>query len=133
MNANRRELIEKNLTFQVVGCARAVLNELGHGLREKTYERALCVEMRHQELSFQEQRVYPVFYRNEHIDDYIPDLEIENRLIVEIKTVDKIIQENLGQVLNYLRITGLEVGVILNFKHPKLEWKKVVLQEGRHQ
>ncbi len=129
MNANGRELIEKELTFKVVGCAMAVLNELGHGLREKTYERALCVEMRHQGLSFQEQHVYPVYYRNEHIDDYIPDLEIENRLIVEIKTVDKIIDEHIGQVLNYLKITGLEAGVILNFKHSKLQWKKVVLQK----
>jgi len=129
MNANRRELIEKELTFQVVGCAMAVLNELGHGLREKTYERALCVEMRHQGLSFQEQDVCPVFYRNEHIDDYIPDLEVENRLIVEIKTVEQIIDEHIGQVLNYLKITGLQAGIILNFKHAKLEWKKVVLQK----
>jgi len=111
----------------------AVLNELGHGLREKTYERALCVEFQHQKIHFQQQHIYPVFYRDEHIDDYVPDLVVEKRLIVEIKTVDKIIQEHLGQVINYLRITGLEVGVILNFKHPKLEWKKVVLQEGRHQ
>ena len=133
MNADRRELIEKDLTFKMVGCAMAVLNELGHGLREKTYERALCVEFQHQKIHFQQQHIYPVFYRDEHIDDYVPDLVVEKRLIVEIKTVEKIIQEHLGQVLNYLRITGLEVGVILNFKHPKLEWKKVVLQEGRHQ
>ena len=133
MNANRRELIEKELTFKVVGCAMAVLNELGHGLREKTYERALCVEFQHQRIHFQQQQIYPVFYQDEHIDDYIPDLVVERRLIVETKAVDKIIEEHLGQVLNYLRITGIEAGVILNFKHPKLEWKKVVLQEGRLQ
>jgi len=133
MNANRRELIEKDLTFRVVGCAMAVMNGLGHGLREKTYERALCVEFQHQGIHFQQQRIYPVYYRGEHIDDYIPDLEVEGRLIVEIKTVDKIIPEHLGQVLNYLRVTCLEAGVILNFKHPKLEWKKVVLQEGQLQ
>ena len=130
MNANKRELIEKELTFRVVGCAMEVLNGLGHGLREKTYERALCIEFQQQGIQFQQQHVYPVFYRGEHIDDYIPDLEVEGRLIVEIKTVEKIIPEHLGQVLNYMRITGLEAGVILNFKHPKLEWKKAVLQEG---
>ena len=130
MNANGRELIEKELTFRVVGCAMAVLNALGHGLRERTYERALCVELTLQGLAFQQQHTYPVYYRGEHIDDYIPDLEVENRLIVEAKTVDQIIDEHLGQVLNYLKITGLEAGVILNFKHSKLEWRKVVLQEG---
>ncbi|MEA3486704.1 MAG: GxxExxY protein [Thermodesulfobacteriota bacterium] len=133
MNANGHELIEKELTFRLVGCAMAVLNELGHGLREKTYERALCVEFQHQGISFQQQHSYPVFYRGEHIDDYIPDLETENRLIVEIKTVDRIINEHIGQVLNYLKITGHEAGLILNFKHAKLEWKKVVLQKGNRQ
>ena len=131
MNANERELVEKDLTFRVVGCAMAVMNELGHGLREKTYERALCVEFRHEGISFQQQHLYPVFYRGEHIDDYIPDLEIEGRLIVEIKTIETIADEHIGQVLNYLRITGLESGLIVNFKHPRLEWKKVVLQKAR--
>ena len=133
MNANKRELVEKELTFRVVGCAMAVLNELGHGLREKTYERALCVEFKHQGILFKQQHSYPVFYRGERIDDYIPDLEAEGRIIVEIKTVDKIIDEHVGQVLNYLKITGIEAGIILNFKHAKLEWKKVVLQEGNRE
>jgi len=60
---NERELIEKDLTFRVVDFAMAVLNELGNGLREKTYERALCVELEHQRISFQQQHAYPVFYR----------------------------------------------------------------------
>jgi GxxExxY protein len=109
----------------------AVLNELGHGLREKTYERALCVEFHHAGILFEQKRVYPVFYRAEHIDDYIPDLEVEGRLIVETKTVESITDEHIGQVLNYLRITGIEVGLILNFKHARLESKRVILQEGR--
>jgi len=129
MNANGRELVEKDLTFRVVGCAMRVLNELGNGLREKTYERALCVELRHQGISFQQQHSYPVMYRGEHIDDYIPDLEVENRLIVEAKTVEKIIDAHIGQLLNYLKITRLDAGIILNFKQSRLEWKKVVLQK----
>lgn len=132
IDANEDELVEGDLTYRVVGCGMAVLNELGHGLREKTYERALCAEFRHQGLAFQQQHSYPVFYHGEQIDDCIPDLEVENRLIVEIKTVDRIVDEHMGQVLNYLRITGHEAGVPLNFKHPKLEWKKIVLQEGRN-
>ena len=121
MNANERELIEKEMTYAVAGCAMAVLNELGHGLREKTYERALCVELRHQGIRFEQQHAYPIYYRGEHIDDYIPDLQVENRLIIEIKTYDRIVMEHIGQVLNYLKITGLQAGIILNFKHPKLE------------
>jgi GxxExxY protein len=102
---------------------------LGHGLREKTYERALCVEFKHQQVAFDLQHVHPVRYRGEHVDDYIPDLEVEGRMIVEVKTVDAITEDHLGQVINYLRITGYEAGIILNFKHSKLEWKKVVLTD----
>lgn len=131
MNANERECLEKDLVYRVNGCAMAVLNELGHGLREKTYERALCVEFKYAGISFEQHQVYPVFYRGEHVDDYIPDLEVEDRLIVETKTVESITDEHIGQVLNYLRITGIEVGLILNFKHARLESKRVILQEGR--
>lgn len=119
--------IESELVYKITGCAMTVLNELGHGLREKTYERALCVEFDIQEIKYSFQKEHKVIYKGHHIDNYIPDMEVENKLILELKTVDTICDEHIGQVINYLKITGLEVGVILNFKHPKLEWKKVVL------
>jgi GxxExxY protein len=119
--------IESELVYQVTGCAMTVLNELGHGLREKTYERAMCVEFELQNIDYSSQTVHKVIYKGKHIDDYIPDLEVENRLIIELKTVENIADEHLGQLLNYLRITGMQVGLILNFKHSKLQWKKIVL------
>ena len=131
MNTNGREYIENDLCYKVAGCAMEVLNGIGHGLREKTYERALCVEFALQGLGFASQQVYPVYYKGEKVDDYIPDLEVESRLIIETKVVDKIIDEHVGQVLNYLKFTGMEAGLILNFKHAKLEWKKVVLSSER--
>lgn len=69
------ELLEKGLVYKIVGCAIAVHNELGHGLREKTYERALCVEFNCQGIKYSQQTKYPVFYRNEKVDEYVPDLE----------------------------------------------------------
>ena len=129
MDTNGRKWVENDLVYQIAGCAMAVMNELGHGLREKTYERALCVEFKFQNVAYDQQHVHPVKYRGEYVDDYIPDLEVEGRVIVEIKTADAITDEHVGQVINYLRITGHQAGVILNFKHSKLEWKKVVLTE----
>jgi len=130
MNANKHQWVEADLIYRVVGCAMTVINHLGHGLREKTYERALRIELVQEGLSFQSQRSYPIHYRGVHIDDYVPDLEVEGRLIVEVKTVESIGNDHIGQVLNYLRISKLEAGLILNFKHPKLQWKRVVLQEN---
>jgi len=125
------ELLEKDLVYKIVGCAMAVHNEIGHGFREKTYERALCVEFNHQGLEYTQQSVFPVMYRNEKIDRYIPDLIVENKIIIETKTVENIIADHRGTLLNYLRITNLEVGLIVNYKHPKLEWERLVLDTAR--
>ena len=120
-------MLGKELVFKITGCALSVLNEIGHGLREKTYERAFCVELEMQKLDFTQQFAYPVIYKGVKVDEFIPDLVIANRVIAEIKTVDSIIDEHRGQILNYLRISGLKVGLLYNFKHPKLEWERLVL------
>ena len=125
------QLLEKDLVYRIIGCAMKVHKELGPGLREKTYERALCIEFKHQEIAYTNQSKHPVSYRGEVIDEYTPDIEVENKVIVETKTVETIIDEHRGQVLNYLRITGLKVGLIINFKHIKLNWERLVLDTAR--
>ncbi len=133
MGANGEDvkLIEKELVFKVIGCAIEVHNELGYGLREKTYERALCREFDLQNISCNQRAVYPVFYKGEKSDDYIPDLVVEERVVVDTKTIEAIGDNERGQMLNYLRITGLKVGLLINFKHSKLEWERVVLDIAR--
>ena len=130
MNTNKHEFKNNDLVYQVVGYAMEVINELGHGLREKTYEKALIVELKKNYIFFSQQKVYKVYYKNVHVDDYIPDLLVNDELIVEIKVVENICDEHIGQVINYLKISGCSMGLILNFKHPKLEWKRVIYTEG---
>jgi len=125
------ELLEKDQVYKIVGCAMLVHKEIGHGFREKTYERGLCVEFNHQFISHKIQSKYPVSYRGEIIDDYIPDMIVENKVIIENKTVETINDEHRGQLLNYLRITGIKVGLIINFKHSKLQWERLVLDSAR--
>lgn len=125
------ELLEKELCYQIVGYAMNIMNTLGHGFREKTYENALCLEFKLNQVNFSKQSRYPVIFKNEVIDEFIPDIVVDNRVIVELKTVESIIDEHRGQLLNYLRITGIEVGLILNFKHPKLKWEHLVLEKSR--
>ncbi len=125
------ELLEKDLVYRIVGCAMAIHNTLGHGLREKTYENSLCVEFRHQGMEHSQQTEYPVYYRNELVDEFVPDLVVEQRVIVDTKTVQAINDDHRGTMINYLKITGLKVGVIINFKNRKLEWERLVLDEAR--
>jgi len=127
MNTNKHELIYKEEVFQIVGCAIEVLNTLGHGLLEKPYENALVVEFGLRSVPFQQQPRYPVIYKTVKVGEYIPDLIAFDKIVVDTKTIDRITNTEKGQILNYLKITGLKVGLVLNFKHAKLEWERLVL------
>ena len=104
-----------------------VLNALGHGLLEKPYENALVVELGLRGIPCRQQARFPVTYKSIVVGEYIPDLIAFEEVIIETKTIDHITDIERGQVINYLKITGLRVGVILNFKHAKLEWERIVL------
>jgi len=127
MNANRHELLLQKEVYAVVGCAIEVLNVRGHGLHEKIYENCLCVELRLRNISYNQQERHQVLYKGELVGEYIPDLVVQQKLIVDTKTIDRITDHERGQMLNYLRITTLPVGIILNFKHARLEWARLVL------
>lgn len=127
----KEDLIEKDLRYKIIGCAMKVHNEIGHGFREKTYENGLYVEFEEIKLSCSSQKEYPIYYHDKLIDKFIPDLIVEDKVIVELKTVENITDEHLAQILNYLRVTGIEVGLIINFKHPEMKWKAVVLEKAR--
>ena len=131
MNANRHELLLQKEVYAVVGCAIEVLNVRGHGLHEKIYENCLCVELRLRNISYNQQERHQVLYKGGLIREYIPDLVVQHKLIVDTKTIDRITDHERGQMLNYLRITTLPVGIILNFKHARLEWERLVLSGER--
>ncbi len=129
MNANERELILKDEVFAIVSCAMEISNGLGHGLIEKNYENALAVEFAFRKIPFLQQVRYAVNWRNVKVGEFIPDLIAYEQIIIETKTIDYITDFERGQVLNYLRITGLQVGLILNFKKPRLEWERIALSQ----
>src|ERR1043165_7238281 len=117
----------KEETHALIGCAFEVLNELGHGLNEKLYENSLVVEFKRRGIAFDQQRRFEVLYKSEHVGEFIPDLIAFGQVVVDAKTIERITDHERGQMLNYLRITGLQVGAILNFKHARLEWERIVL------
>jgi len=127
MDASTHELLLKDEVYQINGCAMDVLNTLGHGLLEKPYENALVVEFGLNGVPYKQQPVYPVKYKSVVIGEYIPDLIVFDEIVVDTKVIDRIGNHETGQMMNYLKITGLKVGLILNFKHRKLESKRVVL------
>ena len=104
-----------------------VLNTLGHGLLEKPYENALCVEFGLRNIAYAQQPRFDVVYKEVKVGEYIPDLIVFNTIVVDTKTIDRITDHEKGQLLNYLRITGLRIGLIMNFKYAKLQWERLAL------
>ncbi len=127
MNTNGRELILKDEVYAIISCSLEIINGIGHGLHEKPYENALAVEFQYRGIPFEQQRAFPVIWRNKKVADYIPDLIAYDKVIVDTKTIDRITDIERGKMLNYLRITSLPVGLIINFKKPKLEWERIIL------
>ena len=121
------DLIFKEETRQILGCSFEVLNILGHGFHEKIYENALVVEFDLQDILVVQQAVFPVTYKSAEVGKYIPDLICFDEVVVDTKTIENITDHEIGQMLNYLKITQKKVGMLINFKHAKLEWKRVVL------
>lgn len=116
----------KTETFAIIGAAMEVSNVLGHGLKEKPYENALVVEFELQRIPFVQQPRYPVDYKGTNVGEYVPDLITHGSIVVDAKVIEKISDVEIGQMLNYLAITKKKIGLIINFKHAKLEWKRVI-------
>ena len=127
MDLSDDKLLFRDEVFQIVGCAIEVLNTLGHGLIEKPYENALVVEFGLRKIPFLQQPAFDVLYKGQKVGLFIPDLIAFDVIVVDTKVIDRITDHERGLMLNYLRITSLRVGVILNFKHRKLEWQRIAL------
>ena len=121
------ELLLKEECHRIVGCAMEVLNSVGHGLHEKIYENGLVVEFKLRSILFVQQPQFSVSYKSVELGKYIPDLICFDQVIVDTKTIEQISDHEIGQMLNYLKVSGLKVGLLINFRHAKLEWKRVVL------
>jgi GxxExxY protein len=125
------ELLLKDEVYRIVGAAIEVLNGLGHGLHEKPYENALVVEFGLHGIPLVQQPGFDITYKQVKVGEYVPDLIAFSAVVVDAKVIDTITDHERGQMLNYLKITGHKVGVILNFKRAKLEWERIVLDKGR--
>ena len=106
---------EVELTERIIGCAIEVHRTLGPGLLESAYKRALCLELQHNQLCFECERLVPLQYRGVRMGEYYVDLIVENRVVVEVKSVLHWEPVFEAQILTYLRITGVRVGLLMNF------------------
>jgi GxxExxY protein len=117
-------MINQETTSVIINCFYKVYNTLGFGFLEKVYENALYLEMMNQGLNCKKQVPITVFYHGNAVGDYYADIIVENEIILELKAVEILIEEHEFQLINYLKATRMEVGLLLNFgKKPEIKRK----------
>jgi GxxExxY protein len=116
-----------DITYGINGAVFEVNRVLGSGFLEKIYENALLLELRKRGLKAESQVPIKVLYKGNTVGDYSADILVEEKVIVELKTVEALDNVHEAQLLNYLKATGIQVGLLVNFKHPKAEIKRMVL------
>lgn len=105
----------------------AVYKELGHGFLEKVYENALCIELKQQGLHVETQNNIKVLYKGNQVGEYIADLIVNQTILIELKAQNSPHKAHEAQLLNYLKATGIKVGLLVNFTYPKATVRRFVL------
>jgi GxxExxY protein len=121
-------LLHEELSRSIIGCAMTVLNTLKPGLDEKLYENALKLELEAHGHQVEQQKQFTVIYRDTEIGKGIPDLIVDGKVVVDPKVVEAFNDTHLAQMQGYLNLTGLQLAILINFKHARLAWKRVVKQ-----
>ena len=116
----------EEITRKIIGSAFEVYKELGYGFLEKVYENALLIELRLKNLKAENQKPIRIFYKSEPVGDYIADILVENKIIVELKAEKEYNPKHQAQLINYLKATELKVGLLINFGEKECKPKRIV-------
>jgi len=119
------EYADEGLTGKIIECIIAVHQELGPGFLESIYRRALLIEMRKKDLPAETEKEVIIYYDGEEVGRHRLDILVENRVVVELKTVESLSKAHYAQVRPYLKATGLELGILVNFAGEKADFRRV--------
>lgn len=122
----RNDLLYSELSFQIVGCAFEVHNELGFGFKESIYQKALALAFKEKKLSFTEQVLYQIKFKEQVIAKRYFDFVLEDKIVVEIKKDDKFSKANIDQTIDYLKTSNLKLAILINFGKEGVIYKRLI-------
>lgn len=122
----RNDLLYPELSFQIVGCAFEVHNELGFGFKESIYQKALALAFQEKKLSFTEQVLYQIKFKEQVIAKRYFDFVVEDKIVVEIKKDDKFSKANIDQTIDYLKTSKLKLAILINFGKEGVIYKRLI-------
>ncbi len=121
-----KELLYKDITDKILASAFEVYNYLGYGFLEKVYENAFLLALQENGIRAEQQKAIPVYFKDKMIGEYFSDILVEEKIIVEIKTIETFSKAHYAQILNYLKATKLKLGFLINFGPRGLEYKRMI-------
>ena len=127
MDTKMNNILYKDLSYQIIGLAMEVHRKLGYGFLEKVYENSLMILFRREGIRSEQQYPIKVNFEREVVGNYVADILIEDKIIIELKCVEKINNIHKAQALNYLKATRMRLAIILNFAKEKLQYERLVL------
>ena len=122
----KNQYVESGLTGDIIGAAMEVPRELGPGFLESVYDEALAVELTQRRMKFERQKELPVFYKEKCIKRFICDFFIDDKVIVEVKAIKAVNEIDRVQLTSYLKASGIEIGLLLNFGEKSLCFKRMI-------
>jgi len=122
----RKDLLYPDLSYEIIGCAYEVFNELGSGHSEKYYQRALSVLFKQKPLPFLEQVYYPLKFKGKTIGKNFLDFVVDSKIVVELKKDNRFSKSHIDQVLNYLRTSNLKLAILINFGKEGVSFKRII-------
>jgi GxxExxY protein len=122
------KIIHKELAYQVLGMAYTVHNLLGAGLLEHAYKEAMCIELRQAGILYEREKVYGLIYKGENVGTYFADIVVDNKIILELKSVEEFHPSMESQLINYLKVSNIPVGYLINFHNKSVAWRRCVNQ-----
>ena len=117
-------MLHEDVTNKILAACFEFSNELGAGFLESVYEKALLIALKDKALAAQSQVPLQVSFRNKVVGDFVADIVVENKVLIELKAVKNLLPEHQAQIINYLKATGIEIGLLINFGNSKMEFRR---------
>ncbi len=124
MHDRTEQLLHCDLTENILKCCFEVMNALGSGFLESVYKNSLIISLIEQGLKVSTDKVFEVLFKNQRVGLFIPDLIVDEKVIIELKCCEYLLPEHQAQLINYLKVTNIQIGLLVNFGKRKLEYKR---------
>ncbi|MCB0755162.1 MAG: GxxExxY protein [Flavobacteriales bacterium] len=123
---NKTDLLYPELSYQIMGCAFDVHNELGGGLLEKVYQKALAVSFKNRNINFKEQAHFPIVFEGEKVGTGYFDFLVDEKIVVELKRTQHFSRKQIEQVVSYLKQSNLKLGILIHFGQEQVRYKRII-------